>query len=305
MTNTSGLPRSFEASSKPYIELSREDVITLASNSGLEFVPGEQELYSNVGFQLLYYVIGKVTNSSFEKYINSQFFEPLGMLNTGSNFYHGKDRKINYAYGHFDKNDTIACECKFPEDEMKMGNLFSTVDDLNNLLSSIDPNVYPDLLHDNIVSHAGGTRGKRAYVERHFNDDYTIIFLANYDGIPFQELVKDLQSILKEEPVQMPEAVYRTAIQLESEILKQYEGTYDLVDAGYIVLDIRFENDSLYVYQKGKNNGVIIPESRTVFFSDKSSQESIEFVKNEKGTYDLLIDFQGVEWKGKNITIKN
>jgi CubicO group peptidase (beta-lactamase class C family) len=302
MTNTSGLPRSFEPSSKSYIELSPDEVVALASKSKLEFEPGEKGLYSNIGFQLLYYTIGKVTNSTFEDYVNQGFFEPLGMLNSGSNFYKGKDRKQHYAFGHYDKNDEIVCECTFPDDEMKMGNLFSTVDDLNKLLSSLDPVVYQDILHDSIISHAGGTRGKRAYIERNFEDNYTLIFLANYDGIPFEQLVKDLQSIIKGEPVIMPESINRTAIQLKPEILKQYEGTYDLVDAGHILLDIRFENDSLFLYQKEKNNGAILPESKTVFFSDPTKKESIEFVENEKGTFDMLIDFQGVQWKGKNVT---
>jgi hypothetical protein len=78
-------------------------------------------------------------------------------------------------------------------------------------------------------------------------------------------LVQDLQAILKGQSVVMPEAVNRKAIHLKPEILKQYVGSYDLVDAGHIVLDIRFETDSLYVYQKGKNNGVIVPESQTVY----------------------------------------
>lgn len=301
MTNTSGLPRSFEDASKPYIELSPEDVVALAAKSELEFEPGEKELYSNVGFQLLYYIIGKATDSSFEKYINQQFFEPLGMLNSGSHFYDGKDRKHYYAYGHFEKNDDILCECSYPEDEMKMGNLFSTVEDLNKLLSHIDPSVYQDLIHDHAIMHAGGTRGKRAYIERNFQDDYTIIFLSNYDGMPFEQLVQDLQAILKGQSVVMPEAVNREAIHLKPEILKQYVGSYDLVDAGHIVLDIRFENDSLYVYQKGKNNGVIVPESQTVFFSDPTNKESIEFVENDKGTFDMLIDFQGVQWRGERV----
>jgi CubicO group peptidase (beta-lactamase class C family) len=302
MTNTSGLPRSFEDASKPYIELSPEEVVTLASKSKLEFEPGEKELYSNIGFQLLYYIIGKATDSSFEEYINKQFFKPLGMLNSGSHFYDGKERKHHYAYGHFEKNNDIVCECSYPEDEMKMGNLFSTVEDLNKLLSHIDPNVYQDLIHEHTIMHAGGTRGKRAYIERNFQEDYTLIFLANYDGIPFEQLVQDLQAILKGQPVIMPEAVNRKGIQLQPEILKQYVGSYDLVDAGHIVLDIRFENDSLYLYQKGKNNGVIVPESQTVFFSEPTKKESIEFVENDKGTFDMLIDFQGVQWKGKNVT---
>lgn len=301
MTNTSGLPRSFEESAKPFIVLNPDEVIELASKSELEFNPGEQELYSNVGFQLMYYIIGKVSNSSFEEYINQQFFETLGMMNSGSNFYKGKDRKQSYAYSHFEKSDSIICECKFPSEDMKMGNLFSTVEDLNNLLSSLDENTYRDLIYDGIIAHAGGTRGKRAYVERHFYKDYTLVFLSNYDQIPFEQIIKDARLILEGKDVIMPEAVNRKSIKLSAETLKQYEGTYDLVDAGHIVLSIKFKNDSLYVYQKSKNNGVILPESNTVFFSDPTKKESIEFVENDKGTFDILIDFQGVQWKGERV----
>jgi len=302
MTNTSGLPRSFEESEKPFIELGPDEVVALASKAALEFEPGEQELYSNVGFQLLYVLIGRVTNTSFEDYINQQFFVPLGMLNSGSNFYKGKDRKHDYAYGHFEKNDEIVCECTFPNDNMKTGNLFSTVDDLDKFLSKIDQTVNRDLIQDGIIAHSGGTRGKRAHVERNYDKDYTLIFLSNYDQIPFEQIVTDSRLILKGEEVDMPKAINRQSINVGAVILKQYEGTYDLVDAGHILLTIKFENDSLYVYQKGENNGVIIPESESVFFSDKTSEESIEFVENENGNFDMLIDFQGVQWKGENIT---
>ena len=302
MTNTSGLPRSFEASDKPYIALSPEEVVTLASKSRLEFNPGAKELYSNVGFQLLYAVIGKVTNSSFEDYINHQYFKPLGMRNSGSNFYHGKNRKHDYAYGHYKNDDKIICECTFPDEDLKTGNLFSTVDDLDKFLAKIDKSVYRDLIHDGIIVHSGGTRGKRAHVERNYDKDYTLIFLSNYDQIPFEQIVKDSRSILTGNPVVMPGIVNRQSTTVAVETLQRYEGTYDLVDAGHIVLTIKFENDSLYVYQKGENNGAIIPESDRVFFSDKTSKESIEFVENERGAFDLLIDFQGVQWRGENIT---
>lgn len=305
MTNTSGLPRSFEETTKPYIELNPEEVVALASNSALEFEPGEKELYSNVGFQLLYYIIGKVTNSSFEEYINQQFLKPLNMANSGSHFYKGLDKKEHYAYGHFEKNNDIICECTLPDDDMKMGNLFSTVDDLDKLLSSFDKNIYQDLLHEDIISHAGGTRGKRAYIERNFKEDYTLIFLSNFDDTPFEQIIKDSRLILEGKDVVMPEALKRIPMDVPVEILKQYEGTYDLVDAGHILLTVKLEKDSLYVYQKGNNNGVIIPESETVFFSNHTSKESIEFIKNELGNYDMLIDFQGVQWKGKSIRNSN
>ena len=96
----------------------------------------------------------------------------------------------------------------------------------------------------------------------------------------------------------MPERVQRKAVQVAPEILMQYEGTYDFVEAGHLLLTIKLERDSLWVYQKGQNNGVLLPESETVFFGDPASRESLQFEPDGSGGYDVLMDFQGVQWKG-------
>ena len=184
---------------------------------------------------------------------------------------------------------------------MKMGNFHSTVEDFAIFLSMVDEEKYSSLRTDGAILHAGGTRGKRAYVVRNFDADYTLIFLANYDGIPFEKLVKDLQSILKGEKVIMPKEVNRTSVEVSEDILKYYEGTYDFVDAGHIVVTLKLEEGMLNVYQKGKNQGILYPESESIFFADETSEESFEFKKNDSGTYDAYMDFQGVRWKGIRI----
>jgi hypothetical protein len=155
---------------------------------------------------------------------------------------------------------------------------------------------------DGIISQAGGTRGKRAYVERNFKEDYSIIFLANFDDLPFERLVQDLQNIVMNKEVRIPKEVNRTSTEVTASILKKYEGTYDLIDAGHLMLTIKLENDSLFLYQKEKNNGVLYPESETVFYGDPSSEESIEFAKDSLGDFYMLVDFQGVQWKGIKVS---
>ena len=76
------------------------------------------------------------------------------------------------------------------------------------------------------------------------------------------------------------------------------------VEAGHLVLTLRLENDSLRVYQKGQYNGVIYPESDRVFFGDPHSKESLEFEPDGAGGYYILMDFQGVQWKGDKISPK-
>lgn len=302
--NKSGLPREFSNDKTLY--LSPEEVIELASKEKLEFIPGTKEQYSNVGFQLLYYIIGKQSKSTYSDYLKKTFFKPLGMKSSGGNFDKDLNHLKNYAYGHFlnDSNE-IVCDCTFLEDESRMGNLHSTVEDLNLFLQSLDTVTYKSVVKGGKIAHAGGTRGKRAYIERNFKENYTIIFLANYDDIPFQNLVKNLQHILKGEKITMPKKIERKAINVKSSILKKYVGTYDFIEAGHLIIDIKLENDSLYVYQKGNNNGVLYPEKENIFFGDKNSEESFEFKRDEFGEYYILMDFKGVQWKGMKIKNKN
>jgi hypothetical protein len=281
------------------IDMTPEDVIRLAAAEPLEFEPGTNSQYSNVGYQLLYYTIGRAHGSSFVDYLRDTYFGPLNMTHSGSNFDDPKGSKTQYAYGHyFKETDSIVCECSFPDDEMRMGNLYSTTGDLDSFLSSLDSTRHKEIMVDGIISQAGGTRGKRAYVERNFKEDYSIIFLANFDDLPFERLVQDLQNIVMNKEVRIPKEVNRTSTEVTASILKKYEGTYDVIDAGHLMLTIKLENDSLFLYQKGKNNGVLYPESETVFYGDPSSEESIEFAQDSLGDFYMLVDFQGVQWKG-------
>ncbi|NVK52696.1 MAG: beta-lactamase family protein [Flavobacteriaceae bacterium] len=305
MTNTSGLPRSFNKAEKDFILLSPEEVVELASKEKLEFTPGEKERYSNVGFQLLYYIIGKINNKTFSDHLNKTFFTPLKMTKSGGNFDADLSHLDKYAYGHFlNEKKELVCECSFPRDEMKMGHLHSTVEDLSKFLDFLDKDNHKVVVYENTISHSGGTRGKRAYVEKNFKDNYNLIFLSNFDGIPFQKIVEDLQKLLLEKEVDMPKDINRKPTKISTNLLKKYAGTYDVINAGHLIITLKLENDSLYVYQKGNNNGVLYPENDTIFFADKKSEESLEFKKDSLGRYYILLDFQGVRFKGVRIPEK-
>lgn len=67
MHNKSGLPREL-SNIENTLSLTADEVIQLAAKESLEFEPGTDQRYSNVGFQLLYYIIGKVNEGSFSTY---------------------------------------------------------------------------------------------------------------------------------------------------------------------------------------------------------------------------------------------
>ncbi|MBD5656289.1 MAG: beta-lactamase family protein, partial [Candidatus Eremiobacteraeota bacterium] len=84
----------------------------------LQFKPGSQTLYSNVGYQLLGMVVEKATGMSFYDYMNSAIFPPLGLSNVtlGSTLFSGRnpaevipsDSALGASIFDLSKNPTIA-----------------------------------------------------------------------------------------------------------------------------------------------------------------------------------------------------
>ncbi|MFK7774625.1 MAG: serine hydrolase domain-containing protein [Saprospiraceae bacterium] len=301
MSNQSGLPREYVDFKQNEFDLSNEQIIDLAKKQKLEFEPGTDTRYSNVGFQVLYFVIGQISKTSFSQNLHYIFFDRLQMDDSGGHFYADNSNLTKYAYGHEldDEGDIVAIK-NFPPSTFKMGKIYSTVDDLMSFLNHLEKEPFlSNLKNENgVIGHAGGTDGKRAYVHSNPDLKYKFVFLTNYDAIPFQKIVEDLQKILEGKPYEIPKEVNRIAINLPENVLKKYVGKYDFVEIEHLILDIKLEEGKLVVYQDGENNGTLFPESKTVFFSDKKSEESFEFQKNDKDSFDAIMGFRGAKWKG-------
>ncbi|WP_291726111.1 serine hydrolase domain-containing protein [Bernardetia sp.] len=302
MHNRSGLPREFTTNNDNCLELGSDEIIALAKKEKLEFEPNTDERYSNVGFQLLYYVISKISQKSYHNYLKEAFFEPLEMKNSGGHFDFDNSNLKNYAYGHYKKDKKLIPILEFPKDDCKVGHLYSTVEDLSKFINHLENEPYFSALQDkNIIGHAGGTQGKRAYVFKNYEKEYSIVFLTNYDEIPFQQITEDLKNILEGKPYQIPKEVNRTAIEIPQNILSNYEGTYDFAEIEHLKLKFVVEKDTLVAYQDGKFSGKLLAENDSTFFWDKKSAESIIFQKNENNEYKVLMDFKGAKWEGLKV----
>ncbi len=301
MYNQSGLPREYVDLQQNEFDLSNEQVIDLAKKQTLEFEPGTDTRYSNVGFQVLYYVIGQIANTSFSQNLHHIFFDRLQMDDSGGHFYADNSNLNKYAYGHElnDNGDIIPIKDFLPE-TFKMGKIYSTIDDLMSFISYLEKEPFVSILKNKsgVIGHAGGTDGKRAYIHSNPELKYKFVFLTNYDAIPFQKIIEDVQKILEGKPYDVPKEINRIAIEISEDILKKYVGAYNFEEIEHLILEVKLEEGKLVVYQDGENNGVLFPESETVFFSDKKSAESFEFRKNDKASFDALMDFRGAKWEG-------
>jgi len=116
LTHTSGI-RSYTG--KPgFLEtvssyITSEDLIKSFKSDPYDFDPGKKWLYNNSGYFLLGHIIEEASGQSYGEFLKQQFFEPLGMKNTG--VHHWSDilehEAFGYAYesGHFKKAQTGTC----------------------------------------------------------------------------------------------------------------------------------------------------------------------------------------------------
>ncbi len=82
LTHTSGIVGNL-GYGVDFVPISKEEFLSQAYSSELEFEPGSQYSYSNVGYSLLAMIIEKVTQTGYEKYLQKNIFHKAGMVHTG------------------------------------------------------------------------------------------------------------------------------------------------------------------------------------------------------------------------------
>lgn len=83
-------------------ELTPLELIDFFKNEPINFVPGEKFKYCNSGYVILGYIIEKVTEQSYENFVEEQIFNELGM--TSSQYASHKEIIKNRASGYHNKN---------------------------------------------------------------------------------------------------------------------------------------------------------------------------------------------------------
>ena len=130
------------------------------------------------------------------------------------------------------------------------------------------------------VWHTGGWPGYSTYIDRELDNDYTVIFLQNHEGV--QDPIRNVQKILYNEAA----APKRTEITLTKEQTKPLEGEYELGPG--VTMKIFSEGDVLKTQLTGQNAFPIFAESETKFFL-KVVDAQLEFVKDDNGKFSKVI----------------
>ncbi|EDP71937.1 beta-lactamase [Flavobacteriales bacterium ALC-1] len=109
LSHTSGLKSHTDTiwantDGRKYFE-SMENVLNYFKKDVVKFEPGEKHDYSNVNFNLLAFIIEKVSGMSYSEYIEENIFKPLGMANS---YIPNEGQAIpNLSTGYELKNDKI------------------------------------------------------------------------------------------------------------------------------------------------------------------------------------------------------
>ncbi len=133
LTHTSGIP-SYTSREDFYEKVSRkfykpEDFVKEYCSGDFEFEPGSQFLYNNSGYFILGAIVEKVMGISYEEALTKNIFEPLGMINSGYDWFENILSKRATGY---DKKFTGYKNSPFLDMSLPYaaGSLYSTVEDL-------------------------------------------------------------------------------------------------------------------------------------------------------------------------------
>lgn len=91
--------------------------------------PGTFELYSNIGSNVLAYLVEQITGQNFREYCMENIFIPLGMNNTSYNFADLDQGKIAVLYTDYNTTEPI-----FDDRIYASGGLKTTIEDLSRFL---------------------------------------------------------------------------------------------------------------------------------------------------------------------------
>ncbi|HEX8567648.1 MAG TPA: serine hydrolase [Pyrinomonadaceae bacterium] len=298
VNHKSGLPRELTDREK-LKDVTLEKIVELAKKEKLQFEPGADTLYSNIGYQMLLYILSKAAPGGYENFMKKNLLNPFAMSNTYE--YNYKNPK-NFSSGFGFENKKIMSADASELKKFESGRYYSTIDDMYKFSRGIfDPRLTSkstsgQMLNDKgEVTHAGAIDGYKSYFYKNTKTGLTYIFLSNYSQIPFVQMTTDIPDIVAGKPYKIPTKVNKIAAELNEDILKRYVGRYVLKIDEKQKFELKLENGKLYFTQDDGTKTELFPESETVFFTDPQTDDIFEFVLDEKTrTYKMFLTTEGI-----------
>ncbi|MBG6129513.1 CubicO group peptidase (beta-lactamase class C family) [Aquimarina sp. EL_43] len=327
LNHTSGIKNSTPSGNQSLIartDMTSTELIDYFKNKPMDFEPGEQFKYSNAGYIILGRIIEIVSGLSYEDFIEKNIFEKLGMTKSyyGSNKEIIKNRAAGYQYIHNKYINANYMSLTLP---YSAGSLMSNVDDLlkwhnaitsNTLIkrSSLKKAINPSTLNDGkkipygygwrignlngskVIAHNGGTFGYTASGIFITKENIYIIALTNCNCKSIKN-VPDVTKKIATMIINQTSTIDKT-VEISSEILKQYIGTYRLKPNANIKIT-KIGNSLFLQAPKELRKNELFAKDENHFFV-KGSSVKIIFNSNDKGKIVSLTLNQGTRQVSAN-----
>lgn len=314
LTHTSGIhsyTEKPEFMGKVIRPIQPEDLIAWFRNDPPDFAPGKGFQYNNSAYFLLGEIVGKVSGKQFPTYFQENFFDPLGMKDTG--VYQNATPPPGMASGYSVADGKTAAALDW---DMSWaggaGSLYSTVGDLfrwNEALfggkilreasfkamttpvklpENVDGMNYgfgllmSDLARLPVVSHGGGLNGWSSDLMRLPEQKCTVISLANalppVAGFEPSAVTHQLAGkFLEAEIGKLPPL--KENLSFDRKTYQDFVGRYDYKNA---VLTVSMEKDRLFGQLTGQEKYEIFPSAQDEFFW-KIAGAKVVFLRSDKG----------------------
>ena len=305
LTNTSGIPNinNFPDYAKwskfPHTPV---DLVELIKHKPLDFEPGSRGYTeSNSNYNLLAYIIEKLSGQSYGEFLKQRIFDVLGLGDTG----HDGDSSAlvaNRASGYAPAGLTDLVNVPYMDWSIKTGNgsIYSSIEDLyrwdrclytDKILkkSSIEAMFKQEYgwfsgkrLDRNVVRMNGLSPGFSAEIQRYVDDDACIIVLSN-NYIPTAGIIAtDLARIAFGESYEVPRLVKPPRV--DGKVLDAYVGRYQFGPDFFAprgVYAVERKGDQLLLRAPGAD-ATLVPQSETEFFH-RPYWSMIVFSKDDQG----------------------
>jgi len=306
-------------------DLSVQELIDFFKYQPMNFIPDTQWAYNNSGYLILGAIIEKVSGQTYEEFLQTSIFSPLGMKQS---YYDSTSQIIHRRVAGYDKNKDGFVNAAYISmtQPYGAGALASTVDDLAIWDAALYTNkiIEQETLQQAFVSHkladgtstmygygwflseyggrqfiehSGGIPGFSTYAIRVPDDRVFVAILSNNSGFNPGILAFKITSIAIEQPYSDPEA-----IELQVEDLALYEGLYEVSPSEMVQIK-REENQLFYQYNENPRRE-ITPISHKEFFFKVNSTNRIFFKIDENN---VVTEFEmrgrvGIPEKAKRVT---
>jgi len=287
-----------------------EQLIARFSDRPLDFAPGARFAYSNSGYILLSAIIEAASGQTYADFVTANLFAPLGMTDSGYDRHDAilPRRASGYAPGATGVVNADYVDMSIPTGA---GALYSTTHDLlkweqglfggrvlnPQSMTALTTPVRNDYAMGLLVTqadgkklvwHNGAIEGFNTYMAYDPGDRTAVIVLGNLNGEAPDKLGAALVTLARGGTVTL--ASERRAVALSPDVLKAYEGVYNL--APTFALTVSVVDGKLMAQATGQPAFALTAEAEDAFYLT-SVDAQITFTRDAAGAVEGLILHQG------------